>query len=111
VLESGKPFVQAAANGSSQPDLFEWFAEEGKRAYGRVIHPGQLETADRTQTTDRRRRDHRGVEFSRYNIARAGPPARGRLHVVIRPSEYTPLTAMEMMNLLVEADTPTASRI
>src|SRR4029077_7118356 len=45
--------------------------------------------------------------FPAYNIARAGAPALAAgCSVVIRPSEYTPLTAMEMMNLLIEAGLP-----
>src|SRR4051812_30483898 len=31
VLESGKPFVQARGEWMVAADLFEWFAEEGKR--------------------------------------------------------------------------------
>jgi succinate-semialdehyde dehydrogenase/glutarate-semialdehyde dehydrogenase len=37
VLESGKPLVQARGEWMVSADLFEWFAEEGKRAYGRVV--------------------------------------------------------------------------
>src|SRR5207237_9360286 len=36
-LESGKPLAQARGEWLVSADLFEWFAEEGKRAYGRVI--------------------------------------------------------------------------
>src|SRR6185369_17660071 len=37
VLESGKPLAQARGEWLVAADLFEWFAEEGKRAYGRTI--------------------------------------------------------------------------
>ena len=37
VMESGKPFVQGRGECLVAADLFEWFAEEGKRAYGRTI--------------------------------------------------------------------------
>src|SRR5262245_23847051 len=37
VRESGKPFAQARGEWSVAADLYEWFGEEGKRAYGRVI--------------------------------------------------------------------------
>jgi succinate-semialdehyde dehydrogenase / glutarate-semialdehyde dehydrogenase len=37
VLESGKPLVQARSEWIVSADLLEWYAEEGKRAYGRVV--------------------------------------------------------------------------
>lgn len=39
-LENGKPFAQARLEILSAVDMIEWFAEEGRRAYGRVI-PGR----------------------------------------------------------------------
>jgi acyl-CoA reductase-like NAD-dependent aldehyde dehydrogenase len=89
-------------------DLFEWFAEEGKRAYGRII-PSRVGT--RRQTVLKQPIGVVGIitawNFPAYNIARAGAAALAAgCSVVIRPSEYTPLTAMEMMNILVEAGLP-----
>ncbi len=37
VMEQGKPFVEARGETMIAPDVIEWFAEEGRRAYGRVI--------------------------------------------------------------------------
>jgi succinate-semialdehyde dehydrogenase/glutarate-semialdehyde dehydrogenase len=37
VLEQGKPFAEAKGETLVAPDLIEWFAEEGRRAYGRII--------------------------------------------------------------------------
>ena len=37
VLEQGKPFAEARGETLMAPDIIEWFAEEGRRAYGRVI--------------------------------------------------------------------------
>jgi succinate-semialdehyde dehydrogenase / glutarate-semialdehyde dehydrogenase len=36
-MEQGKPLVEARGEVISAADTFEWFAEEGKRAYGQVI--------------------------------------------------------------------------
>ncbi|MGH7224781.1 MAG: aldehyde dehydrogenase family protein, partial [Gemmataceae bacterium] len=36
-LEQGKPLAEAKAEVLHSADTFEWFAEEGKRAYGQVI--------------------------------------------------------------------------
>ena len=38
-MEQGKPLAEARAETMASADTFEWFAEEGKRAYGRMIPP------------------------------------------------------------------------
>ncbi len=43
-MEQGKPFAEAKGEVLSGGDVIEWFAEEGRRAYGRVI-PGRAEGA------------------------------------------------------------------
>ena len=108
VLESGKPLAQARAEWLVAADLFEWFAEEGKRAYGRLI-PSRVGT--RRLNVLKQPIGVVGIitawNFPAYNIARAGAAALAAgCTVVIRPSEFTPLTAMEMMNILVEASLP-----
>src|SRR5207302_9400325 len=40
-MEQGKPLVEAKAETLHSADTFEWFAEEGKRAYGQVIPHSQ----------------------------------------------------------------------
>src|SRR5205823_10024490 len=40
-LEQGKPLVESKAEILHSADTFEWFAEEGKRAYGQVIPNAQ----------------------------------------------------------------------
>jgi succinate-semialdehyde dehydrogenase/glutarate-semialdehyde dehydrogenase len=37
VMEQGKPFAEAKGETGMAPDIIDWFAEEGRRAYGRVI--------------------------------------------------------------------------
>jgi len=108
VLESGKPFVQAKGEWSVAADLFEWFAEEGKRAYGRVI-PSR--NPARRLLVLRQPVGVVGIitawNFPIYNIARAAAAALAAgCTVVLRPSEYTPLTAMELVNVLIEAGIP-----
>jgi len=41
-MEQGKPLAEAKVETLASADIIEWFAEEGKRAYGRVI-PGRAE--------------------------------------------------------------------
>ena len=108
VLESGKPLVQARGEWIVAADLFEWFAEEGKRAYGRVV-PARI--ASKRLFVLKQPIGVAGIitawNFPAYNVARAAAAALAAgCTVVARPSEYTPLTAMEMVNILAEAALP-----
>lgn len=105
VLESGKPLAQAKGEWAVAADLFEWFAEEAKRAYGRWV-PSR--NAAKRQLVIKQPVGVVGLitawNFPAYNVARAAAAALAAgCAIVIRPSEYTPLTAMEMVNILVEA--------
>lgn len=105
VLECGKPLVQAKGEWGVAADLFEWFAEEGKRAYGRSV-PSR--NSAKRQLVIKQPIGVVGLitawNFPAYNIARAGAAALAAgCTIVIRPSEYTPLSAMEMVNILMEA--------
>ena len=41
-MEQGKPLAEARAETMASADTFEWIAEEGKRAYARMIPPLSL---------------------------------------------------------------------
>ena len=58
--EQGKPLPEAKGEVLHAADTFEWFAEEGKRAYGRIIPPCERrQAALRDQAPGgRRRHDH-----------------------------------------------------
>ncbi|PYQ04438.1 MAG: NAD-dependent succinate-semialdehyde dehydrogenase [Acidobacteria bacterium] len=108
VQECGKPFAQAKGEWSVVADLFEWFAEEGKRAYGRTI-PSRV--GSKRLTVLKQPMGVAGVitawNFPAYNPGRAWAAALAAgCTVVGRPSEYTPLSAMEMANIIAEAGVP-----
>jgi acyl-CoA reductase-like NAD-dependent aldehyde dehydrogenase len=108
VLESGKPIAQARGEWLVCADLFEWFAEEGKRAYGRVV---PARTPTKRLTVLKQPLGVVGIitawNFPAYNIARAGAAALAAgCTVVIRPSEYTPMTAMDLVRVLADAGAP-----
>ncbi|MCC7133266.1 MAG: NAD-dependent succinate-semialdehyde dehydrogenase, partial [Gemmatimonadales bacterium] len=108
VSESGKPLPQARGEWLVAADLFEWYAEEGKRAYGRTI-PSRV--AAKRMTVLRQPLGTVGVitawNFPAYNPARSWAAALAAgCTVVGRCSEFTPLTGMEMANILVEAGIP-----
>jgi acyl-CoA reductase-like NAD-dependent aldehyde dehydrogenase len=107
-LESGKPLAQSRGEWGAGADLFEWYAEECKRAYGRVI-PSR--SPARQLVVLRQPLGVVGVitawNFPIYNVARAGAAALAAgCTIVIRPSEHTPLTAMALVSILVEAGIP-----
>lgn len=108
VLECGKPLAQARGEWLVCADLFDWFAEEGKRAYGRTI-PSRAKS--KRMTVLRQPIGVVGVitawNFPAYNPARAWAAALAAgCTVVARPSEFTPLTAMMLTEVLVDAGLP-----
>jgi len=106
--ESGKPLLQSKGEWGAGADLFEWYAEECKRSYGRVI-PAKM--PNRKLTVIKQPVGVVGIitawNFPIYNIARSAAAALGAgCTIVIRPSEFTPQTAIELVNILVEAGMP-----
>ncbi|MBZ5858821.1 NAD-dependent succinate-semialdehyde dehydrogenase [Flavihumibacter profundi] len=108
VLESGKPLAEARGEFTVAANLFEWYAEEGKRAYGKVIP---------TNRTDKRSSviwQPLGVvgvitawNFPAYNPARAWAAALAAgCTVVAKPSESTPLSAYHMAKALEQSGLP-----
>ena len=106
--ECGKPLGEAKGEWGACADLFDWFAEEGKRAYGRTI---PARKADKRLLS---LPQPLGVvatitawNFPAYLLARkwAGALAAG-CTIVGRPSELTPMSAMALANVMVEAGMP-----
>lgn len=106
--ESGKPLAEARSEWLACADVLDWFAEEGKRAYGRAIP---------SRNTNKRllalpapvgvAATITAWNFPAYLAARkwAAALAAG-CTVVGRPSELTPMSAMALANILVEAGLP-----
>jgi acyl-CoA reductase-like NAD-dependent aldehyde dehydrogenase len=105
VLESGKPLAEAIGEWRVSANFFEWFAEEGKR------HGGRLVTANRNNKRMSVIYQPIGIvgaitawNFPAYNPARCWAAALGAgCSVVAKASEYTPLTAMNIVQCLHEA--------
>lgn len=106
--ESGKPLAESKGEWAVAADLFDWFAEESKRAYGRTI-PSKL--PGRRLMTLLQPIGVVGVitawNFPAYNPARsiAAALAAG-CTVVCRPSDETPLSAFGLAEALVDAGLP-----
>jgi len=108
VRESGKPLAETKGEWMVAAGLFEWFAEEAKRAYGRVIPTSRK---DKRSTVIYQPMGVIGVitawNFPAYNPARAWAAALAAgCTVVAKPAESTPLSAFHMVNALVAAGLP-----
>lgn len=106
--ESGKPIAESKGEWNVAANLFEWFAEEGKRSYGKVI-PSQR--SDKRMQVIYQPMGVIGIitawNFPAYNPARAVAAALAAgSTVVLKASEYTPLTAFLMAEALHEAGIP-----
>ncbi len=108
VRESGKPLAEATREWQIAGDLFEWYAEEGKRVYGHTI---PARAANRRMMVLHEPIGVVGVitawNFPAYNPARAIAAALGAgCTVVVRAAELTPLSAMAIAAVLEEAGLP-----
>ncbi len=106
--EQGKPLGESRGEIAYAASFIEWFAEEGKRAYGDVIPP---------HAPDRRilvLKQPVGVaaaitpwNFPAAMITRkAGPALAAGCGIVVKPASSTPLTAIALAVLAEEAGLP-----
>jgi succinate-semialdehyde dehydrogenase/glutarate-semialdehyde dehydrogenase len=108
VREQGKTPSQAAGEVTYGASFVDWYAEEGRRIYGEVIHPGS---------------PHQRIFVSRepigvcaaitpwnYPVAmvtrKIAPALAAGCTVVLKPAESTPLTALFLARLAAEAGIP-----
>lgn len=107
-LESGKPLAEARTEVSYGAAFIEWFAEEGKRAYGEVIpshHPDKRIVTLRQPVGT-------CVAITPWNfpvamITRKVAPALGAgCSIIVKPAEATPLSALFVENLAHRAGIP-----
>ncbi len=106
--EQGKPLPEATAEVLHAADTFEWFAEEGKRAYGRIIPAANV--AKRHYAI----KHPVGVvgSITPWNFPAALPsrkiaPALAvGCTIVSRPADQTPLTLIQMFECLADAGLP-----
>ena len=108
VMESGKPFAEAKGEFAVAANLFEWYAEEGKRAYGKTIPANRV---DKRSSVIWQPLGVIGIitawNFPAYNPARAWAAALAAgCTIVAKPSESTPLSAYHMLKALEFAGLP-----
>ncbi len=107
-LEQGKPLAESKAEILHSADTFEWFAEEGKRAYGQVIPnsvPGKRHITIKHPV---------GVvaAISPWNFPitlpsrKIAPALAAGCTVVCKPATQTPLCLIEVFECMMEAGLP-----
>ena len=107
-LEQGKPIAEARAEVGYAIDIIDWYGEECKRSYGRII-PSRNPAVRQLVV-----QEPIGVvaAFSPWNFPAvtpirkmAGAIAAG-CSIIIKPSEETPATCFEMARCFVDAGLP-----
>jgi len=107
-LEQGKPLPEAKGEIAYAASFLEWFAEEGRRAYGEVIPPHM---ADRRVVVIK---EPIGVcaaitpwNFPAAMITRkAGPALAAGCPMVVKPATATPYSALALAELAERAGVP-----
>ncbi len=108
VQEEGKAYPEARAEVRTSADIIEWYAEEGRRAYGRVV-PGSFKGIRQIVV-----QEPVGIvaAFTPWNFPALTPARKigGALaagcSLIIKASEETPGTCVEMVRCFADAGLP-----
>jgi succinate-semialdehyde dehydrogenase/glutarate-semialdehyde dehydrogenase len=107
-MEQGKPLAEAKAEMLHSADTFEWFAEEGKRAYGQVIPnsiPGKRHVTLKHPVGV-------VVAISPWNFPitlqsrKIAPALAVGCTIVCKPASQTPLSLIQVFECMIEAGLP-----
>ena len=106
--EQGKPLAESKAEILHSADTFEWFGEEGKRAYGQVIPPG---VPGKRHVTIKH---PVGVvaAISPWNFPitlqsrKIAPALAAGCTIVCKPASQTPLSLVQVFECMIEAGLP-----
>ncbi len=108
VQEQGKPFPEARAEVVGTADIVEWFAEEGRRAYGRIV-PGRGKNTRQLVI-----QEPVGVvaAFTPWNFPTLTPARKiaaalaAGCSIIIKASEETPGSCVELVRCFADAGLP-----
>ena len=106
--ENGKPLAQSEGEVMMAEDHLRWFAEEGRRAYGRIVSPlvkGKRHLVVKTPV---------GVvgAISPWNfplvlaVRKVAPALASGCPVILKPATQTPLSAIALAECMVAAGMP-----
>lgn len=107
-LEQGKPLAEARGEMLVTAEMFEWFAEEGVRAYGRVVPARSANLQQQVL------REPIGpvAAFAAWNFPARNPGYKiaaalaAGCSMVVKPAEETPLTCLLLAQALADAGLP-----
>jgi succinate-semialdehyde dehydrogenase/glutarate-semialdehyde dehydrogenase len=108
VQEEGKAYPEARAEVRTSADIIEWYAEEGRRAYGRIV-PGSFKGIRQIVV-----QEPVGIvaAFTPWNFPALTPARKigGALaagcSLILKASEETPGTCVEMVRCFADAGLP-----
>ena len=107
--EQGKPIAESTAEAYACADIFDWYAEEARRAYGRIIpskHPGVRHMMVKEPIGP-------VAAFSPWNFPTTIPARKlaaalaSGCSVIIKPAEETPGSCLALARALDDAGLPT----
>ncbi|WP_164118118.1 NAD-dependent succinate-semialdehyde dehydrogenase [Sphingorhabdus sp. Alg239-R122] len=106
-MEQGKPLREAMGEILGSAGLFEWFAEEAKRSYGRVLvrQPGQRSVVLGQPVGP-------VAAFSPWNFPlflmarKLAPALAAGCSIICKPPEETPACAVALMQCVIDAGVP-----
>ena len=106
--EQGKPLAESRAEVAYGASFIEWFAEEGKRAYGRTI-PSNV-TSKRYLTIKQPIGVVAAITPWNFPIAmitrKVAPALASGCTIVVKPAAETPLCALALAKLALDAGVP-----
>ena len=106
--EQGKPLMEARLELRASADTIDWYAEEGRRAYGRIV-PSRL--AGQRQIVLRQPVGP-AAAFAPWNFPALTPTRKiaaslaAGCSCIIKPSEETPYTAIDLVRAFIDAGLP-----
>ncbi|MSP46693.1 MAG: NAD-dependent succinate-semialdehyde dehydrogenase [Xanthobacteraceae bacterium] len=109
VLEQGKPYVEARGEVIVSADIIDWYAEEGRRSYGRIV-PGRGKGVRQLVM-----QEPIGVvaAFTPWNFPvltparKVGGALAAGCSLILKASEETPGACVEMVRCFADAGLPT----
>ena len=108
--ECGKPLSEAMVEVAYGAAFIEWFAEEGKRAYGETIPSNAPDK--RILTIRQPVGTCAAITPWNFPLAmvtrKVGPALAAGCSIVLKPAEATPLSALALEKLAIEAGVPAA---
>jgi succinate-semialdehyde dehydrogenase/glutarate-semialdehyde dehydrogenase len=107
-LEEGKTLLEARLELRASADTIDWYADEGRRAYGRIVPPrlpGQFQMVVREPVGP-------VAAFAPWNFPALTPTRKMAASLaagcscIMKPSEETPYTCMELVRAFHDAGVP-----